>query len=69
MYHFWSNEICRYRKKTCQIEKFSFDHLVKEIRNLKKQGLGYAIHMKEYTIMVYLVNQISWSNNELILIS
>ena len=31
----------------------------------KKQGLGCAIHMKEYTIMMYLTNQIpSFNNNE-----
>jgi len=26
--------------------------------------LGCAIHMKEYTIMMYLTNQIPWFNNE-----
>lgn len=30
----------------------------------EKQVLGCAIHMKEYTIMMYLANQISWSNKE-----
>ena len=27
-------------------------------------GLSCAIHMKEYTIMLYLMNQMSWSNNK-----
>ncbi len=31
----------------------------------KKQKLGCAIHIKEYTIMMYLTNQIpSFNNNE-----
>lgn len=30
----------------------------------QKQELGCAIHMKEYTIMMYLANQIPWYNKE-----
>lgn len=41
---------------------------LKKVRDskLEKQGLGCAIHMKEYTIMMlmYLANQIPWSNNQ-----
>ena len=33
-------------------------------QELEKQGLGCAIHMKQYTIMIHLTNQILWSTNE-----
>jgi hypothetical protein len=38
----------------------------KKVRNykLEKHGSGCAIHMKEYRIMMYLANQIPWSNKE-----
>ena len=42
---------------------FQYFEAKDQITNLKK-ALGCAIHMKEYTIMLYLVNKILWSNNE-----
>lgn len=44
-----------------------FDSKKKNIRDSKfekKKGLGCAIHMKEYRIMMYLANQIPWFNTE-----
>lgn len=45
---------------------FYFISIQKKVRNykLEKHGLGCAIHMKEYRIMMYLANQIPWSNKE-----
>lgn len=36
-------------------------------QKLEKQGLGCAIYMKEYTIMMYLVNQIPWFNKKILI--
>ena len=41
-----------------------FDSKKVRYQKLEKQILGCAIHMKEYTIMMYLANQIPRSNNE-----
>ena len=44
--------------------EFRFKKKSKENSKLEKHGLGCAIHMKEYRIMMYLANQIPWSNKE-----
>jgi len=67
--HIFASRIYIYTTYRCQdlIYNFLALSIQMDVRNskLEKQWLGCAIYMKEYTIMMYLSNQIHYTyNNE-----